>query len=250
LKRIFVCSLVVILPFLTARAFPTEEQVRSQLRVGMTPQEAAAVFGNPNSGVAETCSNCTFRYVAPLGTRTVEREGYIGFVIEFRDGKATKWRIMTGYPSYEPPKMPRDVKIWLWLFPVLLGLGIVSKLILRATPVAYAVADEIAKTFEAREIQTRELPSEFRFITHETTLQEVLDRLGKPSREVKVPINAEAGLGYALVSSGTGPAVIQTFEYELPYRAAVIVMPEFPFARENRIRAVFYRPIQRDLEDE
>src|ERR1700730_14232231 len=138
----------------------------------MTPQEVAAIFGNPNSGVAETCINCTFRYVAPIGMLNVEREGYIGFVVDFQNGKATKWRIMTGYPSYAPPKMPRDVKIWFWLFPVLLGLGIVSKFILRATPVAFAVSNEIAEAFQAREIQTQQLPSEFRFITHEMTLQE------------------------------------------------------------------------------
>lgn len=91
------------------------------------------------------------------------------------------------------------------------------------------------------------LPGEFRFITHESTLQEVLDKLGKPSRVVKVPISSDSGLGHALVSSNTGEAKIVTYEYDLAYHAAVIVMPEFPFEPQNRIRAVFYRPIQREL---
>src|SRR5262249_40518023 len=143
-----------------------------RLHAGMTPQEAIALFGQPNSGV-ETCRNCTFQYVAPLGAMNAEREGYIGFVIDFQDGRARDWRLLTGYPSYEPPKMPRSIRIWLWIVPISLVLGIISKFVLRATPVAYAVADEIAKAFETREIQTQQLPSEFRFITHAVTLQEV-----------------------------------------------------------------------------
>src|SRR5437867_491380 len=98
-------------------------------------------FREPNSGVAETCNNCTFRYVAPLGTLNVEREGYIGFVIDFRDGKASEWRIMTGYPSYAPPKMPREFKSWLWFWGIIIGLGIVSRFIIRRTPVAAVVSD-------------------------------------------------------------------------------------------------------------
>jgi hypothetical protein len=64
---------------------------------------------------------------------------------------------------------------------------------------------------------------------------------------VKVPISAERGLGYALASSNTSAATIVTFEYDLPYHAAVIVMPEFPFEQQSRIRAAFYRPIQPEL---
>ena len=35
--------------------------------------------------------------------------------------------------------------------------------------------------------------------------------------------------------------------YDLLYHAGIIDLPEFPFEAQNRIRAVFYRPIQRDL---
>jgi hypothetical protein len=143
--------------------------------------------------------------------------------------------------------IPPVFKWYIIVLIVLFFLGLIGKLLLRATPIAWQVSDEVVKAFEGREIQTRDLPSEFRFITHETTLQEVLDKFGKPSRAVKVAIDANAGLGYALVSSGTGPALISTLEYHLPYHAAVIVMPEFPFEPPNRIRAVYYRPIQREL---
>ena len=121
---------------------------------------------------------------------------------------------------------------------------------MRRTPVAFAVIPDVVKAFEAREIPAAGLPSEFRFITHETRLEEVLEKLGKPSRIVKLPINRDAGLGYALVSSGTGAPAILTFEYDLPYRGAVIVMPEFPFERQNRIRAVFYQPIKSEIDDD
>ena len=246
LKRLIVCSLFVFLSVVESRAFPTEPQVKSGLHSGMTPKEVAALFGPPNSGVAETCVDCTFRYVAPIGLRNVEREGYIGFVVDFRDGKATEWRIMTGEPSYAPPQMPWQFKTWLWFFVGSFVIGIVLKFLIRKTPVAWSFSKDVVNAFEAREIQAQQCPSEFRFITHDTTLQEVIDKVGMPTRRVKVAINPDAGLGYALASSGL-PALILTFEYDLPYMSAVIVMPEFPFEPENRIRAVYYRPIQREL---
>src|ERR1700731_2195695 len=117
LKQTLVYSLVAFLMAARAYAFPTEEQVRSHLHSGMTAKEVVALFGKPVSGVAETCVNCTFRYVAPFGMLNVEREGYIGFVIDFRDGKASEWRIINGYPSFAPSMMPWSVKIWVWLLP-------------------------------------------------------------------------------------------------------------------------------------
>lgn len=123
----------------------------------------------------------------------------------------------------------------------------IGKLIIRVTPVALVVSRELAQAFENREIQSNNLPKEFRFITRDTILKEIIDKIGEPSRVVEIPISAEHGLGYALVSSKTGRAMIVTYEYDLPYHAAVIVMPEFPFEQQSRIRAVFYRPIQSEL---
>jgi hypothetical protein len=157
------------------------------------------------------------------------------------------WRIYSGNPSYAEPKAPPEFRRFLWFFGIMFALGIIAKLLIRVTPVAATVAREVAQAFENREIRAEELPSEFRFITHDVTLQEVIDKLGKPWRIVRVPISAESGLGYALVSNKTSNAAIVTYEYDMPYHAAVIVMPEFPFEMQNRIRAVFYRPIQRDL---
>jgi len=228
-------------------AFPTEEQLKSKLRVGLTPNEVVALFGEPTNGRSIPCMDCTFTYFAPAGSLTVPKEGYAGLRIRFSDGKVRDWAIYTNNPSYAEPKAPPAFRRFLWFFGIIFALGLISKLLIRVAPVAAVVSRDVAQAFENREICTEKLPNEFRFITHDVTLEEVIGRLGEPSRVVKVPISAEDGLGYALVSSNTGNAEIVTYEYDLPYHAAVIVMPEFPFEMQNRIRSVFYRPIQRDL---
>ena len=231
----------------SVRAFPSEEQLKSKLRPGLTPDEVVALFGEPNNGRIVPCVECTFTYIPPLGSLTVPREGYAGLRIRFSDGKVRDWAIYTNNPSYAEPKAPPEFRRFLWFFGIIFALGIISKLLIRVTPVAAVVSSDVAQAFENREIHTEELATEFRFITHDVTLEEVIGKLGEPSRIVKVPISAESGLGYALVSSKTSNAAIVTYEYDLPYHAAVIVMPEFPFEMQNRIRSVFYRPIQRDL---
>lgn len=230
-----------------AQAFPSEERVHSQLRVGLSADEVVRLLGEPNNGRVIPCIDCSFTYLAPLGSLTVDKHGYTGVRISFRHGKVSAWQIYTGNPSYAEPKMPPIFWRFVWFFGIMFAFGLISKLLIRITPVAAVVADEVGQAFANRDIQTEKLPAEFRFITHTVTLQEVLDRLGKPSRVAKIPISSERGLGYAMVSSGTGEAKIVTYEYDLAYHAAVIVMPEFPFETDNRIRAVFYRPIQSKL---
>ncbi len=43
------------------------------------------------------------------------------------------------------------------------------------------------------------------------------------------------------------PGII-TCEFEMPYRAEVVIMPEYPFELASRVRAVYYRPPRRDEE--
>ena len=247
MKRFLYFAIYFFASCFVAEGFPNEQQLKSKLRVGLTADEVVALFGEPESGRVVPCIDCTFTYVPPLGSLTVPKEGYAGLRIGFIDGKVRDWTIYTSNPSYAEPKAPLAFRVWLWFFGITFALGIVGKLIIRITPVAAVASREVAQAFENREIRTDELPPEFRFITHEMRLQEVIDKLGHPSRIVRVPISAEGGLGYALVSSNTGKAAIVTYEYDLPYHAAVIVMPEFPFEMQNRIRAVFHRSIQRDL---
>ena len=247
MKRFFPLTICLFVCCSRLQAFPSEEQLKSKLHVGLSPDEVVALFGEPSNGRVVPCDQCTFTYIPPLGSLTVEKKGYSGVSIRFSDGKVDDWTVYTSNPSYAEPKAPPQFRFFLWFFGITFALGIISKLLIRVTPVAAVVSSDVAQTFENREIQTKELPSEFRFITHDVTLEEVIGKLGEPSRVVRVPISAEGGLGYALVSSNTSNAEIVTYEYDLPYHAAVIVMPEFPFEAQNRIRAVFYRPIQRDL---
>ena len=67
-----------------------------------------------------------------------------------------------------------------------------------------------------------ELPNQFRFISHKTTLRQVIDRLG-PYTRVR----------------GSG---VQAFEYDLPDGSAVLIFPEHPFQPSNKIRDVQFYP--------
>jgi hypothetical protein len=247
-KRVTVYSFFLFLAFSQIEGFPTEGQVKSQLHRGMTVEEAVALFGEPPAGRPDNCANCNLRYLAPIGMLTVEHDGYIGFEIRFSEGRVRDWRFFSGNPSYNPSMpMPLVFKWEFWILGILIIFGIICGLILRVVPVAVVEYGDVLEAFAARDISTRRLPAEFHFITHDTTLQEVIDRLGPCSRIVRLPVDPESGLGYGFTVTSVGRAAIITFEYHLPYHAAVIVMPEYPFEPHNRIRAVFYRPLQRDL---
>jgi hypothetical protein len=63
------------------------------------------------------------------------------------------------------------------------------------------------------------VPPEFRFIDRDTTLQEVIDKLGPYTRE-------------------TTSGEIKAFEYEVPGDGSVIVFAEWPFEPSSVIRGV------------
>jgi hypothetical protein len=65
-------------------------------------------------------------------------------------------------------------------------------------------------------------PPQFRFITGNTTVRDVVDKLGTYDKV------RGSGMTY--------------YEYDLPDGSAVLIEPEWPFGRESRIRSVdFYR---------
>src|SRR5438132_7639551 len=74
-----------------------------------------------------------------------------------------------------------------------------------------------------RGIDTATLPSTFRFITHDTTVQEVIDRLGPASRVIELALRQRDG----------DIEHFKAHEYELPYNAAVLIMPQRPFQPED-----------------
>jgi hypothetical protein len=179
-KRFSLFAICLFAYCFAADAFPSEEQLKSKLRVGLTADEVVALFGEPNSGRVMPCIDCTFTYLPPLGSLTIPKEGYAGLRIRFTEGKVRDWTIYTSNPSYAQPKVPLSFRGFLWFFGIILALGIIGKVIIRRTPVAAVVSREVAQAFENREIRAEELPPEFRFITHDTKLQEVIDKLGKP----------------------------------------------------------------------
>jgi hypothetical protein len=78
-----------------------------------------------------------------------------------------------------------------------------------------------------------DLPSSFRTLRHEKTLRQVMHEFGPPSRELEL---------VAPAASGSAPTKFIAYVYELPYEAAVFVMPEPPGTPESLLRAVYYRP--------
>lgn len=133
-------------------------------------------------------------------------------------------------PSYEHRLMPFRRSGWVLGALVLGMLGAGGYTALR---MKRARRDEVAalrRAYSASEIAAGDLPPDFRFVNHDTTLQTVAEWAGPWSRTKKLPSG-----------SGEGEAELVTFEYELPGRGAVIIMPDAPFTVESRVRAVFYR---------
>jgi hypothetical protein len=97
---------------------------------------------------------------------------------------------------------------------------------------------KVLEAYARRQIQTTELPSDFRFITHDTTLAEVTAKLGLASRVVELALQHRDG----------DTEHFMAYEYDLPYESAVIVMPQRPFEPGDKIRAVSVRG--RSYEDE
>ena len=251
LGRLLVISCICLLVSTgTAAAFPNEDEVKARLRRDMTVEEVVAALGEPTNGRVPGCQQCTLRYLAPIGRMDVPREGYIGVSIQVRDGKVHDWQIHTGNPSYNPTmKMPSVLKWELWVLGGLLIVGWLLRLLVRRTPAAFMVYKDALAAYEARDIPLHRLPSEFHFITHDTTVEEVIARIGQPSRRTELPVDPESARGYRFLETESGRAVIVTYEYDLPYSAAVIIMPEYPFETGERVRAVFYRPLDPDLAD-
>jgi hypothetical protein len=96
----------------------------------------------------------------------------------------------------------------------------------------------IIGAYTHRRIDTAELPSDFRFISHDTTLAEIVQNLGPASRIVELPLPHRDG----------DVEHFMAHEYDLPYDAAVIIMPQRPFGPEDTIRAVCVRKLPTEEE--
>src|SRR5688572_1447260 len=176
--------------------FPTEEQMNARLRAGMTADEVVAIFGKPRTGVPRNAGPGRLVYVAPIGTRSVQAEGYVGFEVQLVDGRVQSWRTLTGTPSYVPTTAPPEMK---WTGYVLMAFFIGGAIygLYRAFRRGLSEEQLLLKAYQERYIPR--LPTEFRFINNDTTLQEVIERVGPPARERKLPIDPKivtGGYGY------------------------------------------------------
>ncbi|MGB9473612.1 MAG: hypothetical protein WCE87_00925 [Candidatus Udaeobacter sp.] len=227
--------------------FPSEEELKAHLHRGMTMEQIVAAYGEAGNQMGPRNGKCVFNYLAPLGLRTAQREGYIGFEVQFDQGRVSGWRSFRGNPSYEPPHVPSEVK-WIGKFYLILFVCLVIFGLLVRRGRSFLGELSLVKAFNDREIVTEEMPVEFRFINHETTLQEVIDRVGVPTRMKVMPVDSRQIRGSRLIETNLGKPAIIVAEYELPNQAAVVLVPEYPFTSENRIRTAHYRKALPDVE--
>jgi TonB family protein len=225
---------------LSAARFPSEEEMKARLRKGMAMQDVIAAFGEPNGQVGTRSTDCAFRYVAPFSYLTAEREGYIGFEVQFYRGQVVGWRSFRGFPSYEPFHVPREArlfgKFYLILIGILLFVGFGTRRLIRMSQDV-----SLLKSFNRREIAAEDLPPEFRFLTHANTLEEAKDRLGEPTRIRKVSVDASKVRSAGFIEGDDGQPAILVVEYELPNGDTVDLVPEYPFELGSRIGTVHYR---------
>ena len=211
--------------------FPLEDEVRTKLHRGMTAEEVLATFGHPpGHHWVDVKRGGKVHYIAPVAARTKPEEGYAGFTVYFDRGSVWDWEVIRMKPAYEHRLMPFRRSGW-----VLGAIGLAVALAggYGAVRITRAKRDEVAalrQAYHASEIPDRDLPPDFSFVNRDTTLQMVAERAGPWSRTKKLP-----------PGRGGQEAELVAFEYDLPGRGAVIIMPDAPFTAESRIRAVFYR---------
>jgi hypothetical protein len=241
MKSLLLVCLSLILGCAQASAFPTEEEMTARLRPGMSIDEVISAFGQPSTGVPQLPGVAHMRYIAPIGSMTVEKEGYIGFEIELVDGRVKSWRTFLGNPSYAPMSQPREFK-WFGLLLRFVFVGAAVYGLIVAVQRRRSEAGSVFEAFRNHDIPTRDLPVEFRFITHDITVKEVIAKAGPYSRHVKFPIDPRlVGGKYTYTDDAPSRPAIVIFEWDMPFHGAVLLMPEYPFESESRIRAVFYR---------
>lgn len=225
-----------------------DEANMAQLRKGMTYEELVAVVGEPKSVRTQPDDSIRIMYFAPIGARTVENEGYIGFEVHLVDRKVTDWRVMRDNPSYEPGLHVREHLRWpLWFWGALFFGGVLYATA-RSTQRAADEQTAILEAFRSRSIPTSKLPIEFRFISHDTTLSEVVERAGPVSRRTRILLSPESLPGYTLPETEDGQPFLPALEYDLPYASAVLVIGQAPFTDEERVHAVYFRPPRDDTE--
>jgi hypothetical protein len=86
--------------------FPTEEEVRQRVLIGMSRAEVIKTFGPPVHEQREDQNGLSILYYhAPLDVATSgEGRGYGGFEVLLKGGKVTEWLAIEREPSYSPKR--------------------------------------------------------------------------------------------------------------------------------------------------
>ena len=85
----------------------------------------------------------------------------------------------------------------------------------------------LSTSAQTPQLSQPKLPAKFQFITPETTLQEVVDRLGQWQKV------RGSGMLY--------------YEYDLPDGSAVLVHPAWPFKVDNKVEGCTFYPKASDI---
>ncbi len=181
-----------------------------------------------------------YHFYPSLSLLTGEHEGYVGFATRFEDGRLVSWYPIRGNPCYEPPHVPPVVK---WMGKFYLGFALVMLFVVGLGRRAWAQTEglSLVEAFNARRIESSQLPAEFRFITADTTLQEILDRLGAPTSLQPMSVDLAQIRRSDLIVGADGKPAIVVAEYELPNGTSVRLVPEYPFELDCRIRTAICR---------
>ena len=153
-----------------------------------------------------------------------------GFVLRLAGMAAVLWLFSTAADHVWPAAKWYVVVLFLGLWLFLFGRQFVG---------GVSQYRDATDAFVHRRIVPAELPPDFRSLSHEKTLEQVIQEHGEPTRKIELvapPTTDERSLKFF------------AYEYELPYEAAVLVMPEPPSEPNSKIRAVCFRPRANDDE--
>jgi len=245
-KRLFFALVVgVAVGFLFLRwsahhAFPTEDEVKNKIHAGMTREDVVRALGDPNSEHRVDSRTMEASYLPTLALLDKFEPGYIGFVINFQDGLVRDWRVLTGEPSYSPGAGAGFFKWWLILWPSLFVVLLIIRWI-RGVPTVLNQRSEMLDAFTRMKIPPR-LPADFAFISHDTSVCELVQRVGPCSREINFAVSPDEVSNYPLIETKNGGSAIRTLVYDLPDSDSLIVLPEYPFQDTSVIRAVYRWP--------
>ena len=156
--------------------------------------------------------------------------GWSGFALRLAGMAAVLWLFSTAadhvWPAAKWYIVVLFVGLWLFLF---------ARQFVRGVSQYHDATD----AFVHHRIVPAELPPDFRSLSHEKTLERVIQEFGEPTRKIEL---------VAPRTTGERGLKFLAYEYELPYEAAVLVMPEPPSEPNSKIRAVYYRPRANDDE--